>query len=98
MFLPEALRFAGGPGLAPPSNGVRLEEIELKIEGMGCEACETMVRSIIETGGGVFSTQVNYETGSAAITVADGWGFSPHMIQQRLREHGYELQINSTQS
>ena len=45
-FLPELLVLSGGPPLAPP--GENLEIIALKVEGMGCEACQTHVKGVID--------------------------------------------------
>ena len=53
-WLPELLLLLGGTewggGTAPPAEGA--QRVVLDIEGMGCEACQLHVRTVIETSPG----------------------------------------------
>ena len=58
-FLPEILLYAGSTALAPPTGGaVRLE---LKVEGMGCEACQLAVAGALQRASGVLDATVDAE-------------------------------------
>lgn len=93
-FLPEILRIVGGPLMAPPTTN--FDTVELKIEGMGCEACENAVRSVIESSGGVISSSADFEVGRAIVYISRGWGFDERALSKRLSTRGYNLLLNSS--
>jgi len=94
-LLPEMLLLNGGPAMAPSTSNVH--SIRLKIDGMGCEACQVHVRSVLDRSAGVVSSDVDFEAGFADLEIADGWGFNLTAIKQRLRRDGYEV-LNDTKS
>lgn len=90
-FLPELLRAAGGPALAPPVDGART--VNLAVDGMGCEACEAHVRGVIEQSPGVISGHVDFDKGTAEFQVAEDWGFDLPDLLRRLGEDSYESKV-----
>lgn len=91
-WLPELLLLAGGPALAPPTNDV--VALALKIDGMGCEACQLHVNSILATSGGVVSGGViDLEAGLANIMVARSWNFDLEGMSRRLSSAGYDSEL-----
>ena len=93
MFLPEALLYLGQPALAPPTTAT--SSFALQLDGMGCEACQLHVQRVLEASSGVVAAEVDYTTGRAQVTVADGWGFNLTRASEILSEDGYEL-LNTT--
>jgi len=93
MFLPEALVWAGGPALAPPTQGA--EVIKVKVDGMGCEACQAHVQGVMGRSGGVVSSHVDWQTGHAEIVVNKEWAFDFAKMATRLQDDGYEAKLQS---
>lgn len=95
-FLPEILLMSGGPALAPPTDNV--EVLKLKVDGMGCEACQTHVKGVLDQWGGVVESAVNFETGTAEVRVARQWAegkpgaFDLKAVAKRLEEDGYYME------
>lgn len=90
-FLPELLRMTGGNAIAPPTTGAKL--LKFQVDGMGCEACETHVRGVMERSSGVISSVADFEKGWAEVEVADNWGFDVATVMQKLKEDGYEAKM-----
>jgi len=68
MFLPEVVRFLGGPTFLPsPSPGK--EVLQLSVGGMGCDACAFAVKSALLNVPGVCAASVDAETGIAEVHV-----------------------------
>ena len=75
-LLPELLKAAGGPSLAPPVDGFS-EVLHLKLDGMGCEACQLHVKGLLERSDGVIASTVDFEAGeSHGLTAAKPYGYS----------------------
>uniref|UniRef100_A0A0G4GBC2 HMA domain-containing protein n=1 Tax=Chromera velia CCMP2878 TaxID=1169474 RepID=A0A0G4GBC2_9ALVE len=89
LFLPEVLRYGGGPAIAPPPGNAR--RLVFTVDNMGCEACESAVRLEMERFDGVLQAEVDFETGRAELLAAEDWGFSESGLDERLRLRGYEL-------
>eukprot|EP00931_Biecheleriopsis_adriatica_P063448 TRINITY_DN38429_c0_g1_i1.p1 TRINITY_DN38429_c0_g1~~TRINITY_DN38429_c0_g1_i1.p1 ORF type:complete len:479 (-),score=107.12 TRINITY_DN38429_c0_g1_i1:48-1484(-) len=86
-FLPEALLWTGGPGLAPAVEGA--EVLKVKVDGMGCEACQVHVQSVMDRMGGVVSSHVDFASGQAELVVNRGWNFDMSELSRRLEADGY---------
>jgi len=68
MFLPEVVRFLGGPSFLPrPAPGK--EVVQLTVDGMGCDACAFAVKSALLSVPGVCAASVDAETGVAEVHV-----------------------------
>jgi len=91
-FLPELLRASGGNAIAPPTDGAK--RIKLKVEGMGCEACEMHVRSVIDRSSGVISSRADFKGGFAELDVAENWGFDAAGIARELKRDGFEVKLD----
>ena len=88
-FLPELLLASGGASMAPPTDSTR--ELQLVVDGMGCEACQSHVRTVIERSAGVVGSEVDFTKGTARLLVADGWGFDLERLSRRLEVEGYTV-------
>lgn len=88
-YLPEMLLHSGGPALAPPTASTR--ELTLRLDGMGCEACQLHVRTVLERSAGVVSSEVDFEKGLARVLIADDWGWNLTAVGERLSHDGYEI-------
>jgi len=88
-FMPELLLAGGGPAFAPPTASTF--DLRLTIDGMGCEACQWHVRSVLERTAGVASADVDFAAGVANLRVSDGWGFNLTRLTLVLREGGYDV-------
>lgn len=91
-FLPELLRLSGGSAIAPPTAGAKL--VRLKVDGMGCEACEAHVRSVLDRSSGVISSRADFKGGFAEVEVAENWGFDIKNFQSALKDDGYEAALD----
>ena len=88
--MPEMLLLSGtGISMAPPTAATR--ELNLTVDGMGCEACQSHVRTVIDRSAGVVGSEVDFTQGTARLLVADGWGFNLTALGERLLHEGYEL-------
>jgi copper chaperone CopZ len=93
-FLPEALVWSGGPALAPPTGDAQL--VRLQVDGMGCEACQTHVKGLLDRSGGVITSSVDFKTGRADVYVAKGWGFfNISALSEKLEYDGYMVEVVS---
>ena len=89
--MPEVLLASGGGvAMAPPTDSSR--ELNLLVDGMGCEACQSHVRGVIERSAGVVGSEVDFTKGTAKLVVADEWGFDLARLSKRLASEGYEVQ------
>ena len=88
-FMPEVLLAAGGRAFAPSM--ANTFSIRLNIDGMGCEACQWHVRSVLERTAGVVSSDVDFNRGIAKVVVAEGWGFNITQLALILKQDGYEI-------
>jgi copper chaperone CopZ len=96
-LLPEALLYSGsGRAMAPGLDGSE-RPVLLRVEGMGCEACESHVRAVIERSSGVVSSRVDFTVGEARLLVSDRWGFDADGLRSRLREDGYDASVVASQ-
>eukprot|EP00040_Diaphanoeca_grandis_P014806 m.75235 g.75235 ORF g.75235 m.75235 type:complete len:208 (+) comp24757_c0_seq1:433-1056(+) len=92
MFLPEILRLA----MAPSSlTQIGTTKISLVVSGMGCEACETAVKSILDTTDGVMESFVSFEENSAQLLIGDGAPLNMSDIIQRLATVGYNASVST---
>lgn len=102
LYLPELLRYgsSGKVGIAPglasgePSAvgaGGGLSELQFVTDNMGCEACEVSVKRILSQQNGVVAVDLDFETGTTKIWVAEGWGWEEKEADDALRKAGYEL-------
>ncbi|CAD7974881.1 unnamed protein product [Amoebophrya sp. A25] len=83
MFLPELLRFLHTstqlktwvPAVAPDmSGGADVETLHYVIDNMGCEACESGVRTILLRHSGVLDVlSVDFESGEAVLVANRAW-------------------------
>jgi len=87
MLAPELLLISGAPALAPATGDT--VQYDIVMDGMGCEACQMHVQKLLERSSGVVSAQVDFETGVAAVVVAEGWGFDMPQTQLKLEADGY---------
>jgi len=92
-FLPELLLWSGGPAMAPSLDGAQI--VKVKVDGMGCEACQLHVQGLMERTGGVVSSSVDFKTGEAELSVAKDWSFDFQEIARRLEREGYSAQLHS---
>ena len=75
MFMPEGLKYFGGPSIAPPTtNAVKKTFV---VDNMGCEACIDAVGRIINRANGVVSSNIELDTGEATVWIAKDWNFDP---------------------
>mmetsp|Transcript_5856 Transcript_5856/g.13558 ORF Transcript_5856/g.13558 Transcript_5856/m.13558 type:complete len:465 (-) Transcript_5856:75-1469(-) len=88
-FLPELLLLSGGTALAPPTAGAFV--VPLDVDGMGCEACQTHVKSVLERSSGVISATVDFKTGKAEVVVARDWSFDATQVSRNLEVDGFFL-------
>jgi copper chaperone CopZ len=89
MFMPEGLKYFGGPSIAPPTtNAVKKTFV---VDNMGCEACIDAVGRIINRANGVVSSNIELDTGEATVWIAKDWNFDPKDLDKHLKHHGYEL-------
>lgn len=95
-FLPELLKWAGGPAIAPPTAGAQMRV--LNVQNMGCEACESAVRRIIDRQSGVVSSSVDFKAGVAHVMIAEDWHFTPDQLHRDLEHHGYGLDLRNISS
>lgn len=90
-FLPELLRWSGGPAIAPPTEGAKV--LKLKVDGMGCEACEAHVRGVMDRSSGVISSHADFQKGIAQVEIADNWNFNISTVLKMLENDGYEAEV-----
>lgn len=57
------------------------EEVELKVNGMTCGACEKVVKSALLRVKGVKDAEVNHEEGKAVVTVEKGKAKTDELIK-----------------
>lgn len=81
----------GGPALAPPTEGAEI--LRLKVDGMGCEACQAHVQGVMGRTGGVISSHVNWESGYAELLVNKNWDFKFDDMAQKLQNDGYDASV-----
>jgi len=93
MFLPEGLLMLGGPAVAPPTEGAQV--LEVSVEGMGCEACQTHVQGLMDRASGVVGSRVDFKAGRAELVVNRDWAFDFQALAQRLEEDGYTATLRS---
>jgi len=91
-FLPELLRLSGGAAIAPPTAGAKV--VRLKVDGMGCEACEAHVRGVLDRSSGVISSRADFKGGFAEVEVAENWGFDIANFESALKADGYEAALD----
>lgn len=97
-LLPELLKAAGGPALAPPVDSAATELLKLQLNGMGCEACQLHVKGVLERADGVIAASVDFEHGTAAVLLASGWGnFNLTSLGAKLAYDGYEIVSSSVE-
>ena len=95
MFMPEALRLSSMnahrlAALAPATTNV--ETLLYTVDNMGCEACETHVKRIVESFDGVIEVEsIKYETGLMRILVNRDWNFDEDRLDAKLETKGYDL-------
>jgi len=78
---------------APPTGGaVRLE---LKVEGMGCEACQLAVAGALQRASGVLDAAADFETGTASLLVQPSWGLELGELAARVEAAGFELDVEN---
>lgn len=92
-FLPEILLWSGGPAMAPSLDGAQM--VKVKVDGMGCEACQLHVQGLMERTGGVVSSSVDFKAGEAELSVAKDWSFDFQEMAQRLEREGYSARLHS---
>lgn len=90
-WLPELLLMLGTgggfSGIAPPTTGS--QRVQLDIGGMGCEACQVHVRTVIDMSAGVLGSAVDWKAGKAELWVNPEWGFNLTRISAQLELDGY---------
>lgn len=91
MFLPETLRLFGGPAVAPPT--AESHTVRIDISGMGCEACEAHVRSVLQRASGVISGRADFQRGVAEVEIAPDWGFNLTDVLGKLEADGYRAAV-----
>lgn len=93
MFLPEGLLLLGGPAVAPPTEGSQV--LQVSVDGMGCEACQTHVQGLMDRAGGVIGSRVDFKAGRAELVVNRDWAFDFQALARRLEEDGYTATLRS---
>jgi len=81
-----------GPALAPPAHDT--EVVHLRVDGMGCEACQANVQRMMDGFPGVLASEVDFKSGSAKVLVARRWGegrggFNVTDVVEKLFDKGY---------
>ncbi|XRB03377.1 mercuric ion transport protein [Pycnococcus provasolii] len=88
-FLPELLLRFTGTSVAPDAIGA--VTVDLRVDGMGCEACQTHVQSVLAAAPGVVSATAKWTEGTAKLLVNDKWGFDLTTLRRQLADDGYEV-------
>lgn len=90
-FMPELLLLSGGPGLAAPMDGSH--RIDVPVTGMGCEACQHQVRSVLQRSSGVIDARVVGvgDDGVAQLLVHPRWGFNLAAITKEVGSYGFDV-------
>lgn len=90
-YMPEMLLLSGGTALAPPADGAVL--VRVPISGMGCEACQHAVASVLATSSGVLDARVRGtdDEGIAEIHLNPKWGFNLSEVARKIVDAGFEL-------
>ena len=102
MYLPELLLWSspdGVGGIAPPTEGAI--SVPILVSGMGCEACQAHVSSVLHGAAGIVGATVDFEKGTAMLSVAKGWAYNLTEISAKLEAGGYsvtEIQVSETPS
>ena len=97
MFMPEGLKFFGGPALAPAVDNVNVIRLDYTVDKMGCEGCVYSVEGLLSSQSGVVSAKVsNFDLGEVEIYVNKAWiNFEKEVFEKSLNEllvsNGYEL-------
>jgi len=91
-FLPELLRLSGGPAIAPSFGEDALVRRVYRVDGLGCEACEQAVRSVLQRLSGVVSAVPDFHRGVVEIVTAPTWApFDEAAAALLLDRAGYPL-------
>lgn len=77
---------------AAPSAAAALETIELKIEGMDCEACAGVIRNKLLETPGVATAEVHYPAGHAAVSY-DPARATPEALIAAVKSAGYSATL-----
>merc|ERR1711871_216576 len=78
-------------GVAPSYAGA--EQITVRVNGMGCEACQLHVRTQLEMSSGVLSSDVDWRASKANLWINKDWGFNLTALASKLALDGYEIQL-----
>ena len=73
---------------ATPKNG---GYVELSIKNMMCTSCQATVKKILEEQPGVMAADVNWEAGSARVTLKAGSNFDEAAARAALDKQNFEL-------
>lgn len=74
MFMPEGLKFLGGPALAPAIDNLNIIQLDLTVDNMDCGGCVIEVEGLISSQSGVVSAKVtDFELGEVEILVNTAW-------------------------
>lgn len=91
MFMPEILRLSRMASAIAPST-TNAEKLVFTVNNMGCEACETHVKRIVESFDGVIQVEsIEYETGLMHVSVNRDWNFDENKLDATLESKGYDL-------
>ncbi len=95
-LMPEALlqvaELTKTSGLAIAPSTTNLERRAFTVDGMGCEACVTHVRRIVEGFDGVVGVEfIDLDTGRMDVWVNNEWNFVEEKLDAKLDSQGYIL-------
>ena len=93
-FLPEILVVTNSTPVASPTSNVQV--LNLRVDGMGCEACQKHVKGVIDQWSGVIESAVDFKAGTAHVHVAKEWvggkgGFGLEGLKKHLEIDGYNI-------
>ena len=72
---------------------MQLRVVRLEIEGMGCEACQTHVKALLDRSAAVVASTVNFSQGSAQVWVQEGWDCVRRVLSWRVVGIGVMLAV-----
>ena len=92
-LLPEILLHVGATAIAAPTDGAK--RVSLKVDGMGCEACQLAVTTAMQATSGVLAAAADFELGTATLLVHPDWGFEMGTLAKAVEAAGFELDMST---
>ena len=92
-LLPEVLLHAGATAIAAPTDGAK--RVSLRVDGMGCEACQVAVTHALQSTSGVLAASADFQAGTATLLVHPEWGFDIGTVIKAVEAAGFELDVST---